>query len=62
MNVGRVVIEDIRHIREYASELAKQGLMDVARVGSKFARILLFVATFGSLRPDILTARKPGEP
>ena len=56
---GRVVIEDIRYIGEYASALATHGLTDVTRVGSKAARVFLLLITFGSLRPDIVTARKP---
>ena len=55
---GRVVIHDIRHVTAYASDLAGFGLRDVERRGSKLLRGLLFVLTFGSLRPDILTARK----
>jgi ubiquinone/menaquinone biosynthesis C-methylase UbiE len=56
---GRVVIHDIRHVGDYASDLAGHGLADVTCIGSKVTRLVLFVATFGSLRPDILTARKP---
>ena len=56
---GRVVIEYIRYVRKYASALAEHGLTDVRRVGSRTARIFLFLITFGSLRPDIVTARKP---
>jgi arsenite methyltransferase len=56
---GRVVIHDIRHVAEYASALAGSGLVDVKRVGSAVMRIVLLLATFGSLRPDIVTARKP---
>jgi arsenite methyltransferase len=58
---GWVVIHDIRHVGEYAAALAGHGLVDVSRVGSKAARILLGVITFGSLRPDILTARSPSK-
>ena len=56
---GRVVIHDIRHVKDYASELSRNGLTDVKRVGSLFLRIVLVLITFGSLRPDIVTARKP---
>jgi SAM-dependent methyltransferase len=56
---GRIVIHDIRHVGEYAAALAGHGLIDVNRVGSRAARILLGIITFGSLRPDILTARSP---
>lgn len=53
---GRVVIHDIRYVEDYGEALARHGLVDVRRVGSKTARMALFVITFGSLRPDVLTA------
>ncbi|MBI1853417.1 MAG: class I SAM-dependent methyltransferase [Planctomycetes bacterium] len=56
---GRVVIHDIRHVGQYASALATHGLIDVNRVGSKLLQIALGLITFGSLRPDIVTARRP---
>jgi len=56
---GRVVIHDIRYVGAYAAALEKRGLTDVIRVGSKVARIVLVLITFGSLRPDIVTARAP---
>jgi ubiquinone/menaquinone biosynthesis C-methylase UbiE len=55
---GRVMIHDIRHVNEYASELTRLGLTGVERRGSAVARIFLFLVTFGSLRPDIVTARR----
>jgi arsenite methyltransferase len=57
---GRVVIHDIRHVGSYAAELAGNGLTDVYRAGSVFQRVVLLIITFGSLRPDVVTARKPG--
>ncbi len=57
---GRVVIHDIRYVSAYASALTRHGLIDVKRVGSKLARMALCVITFGSLRPDVVTARNPG--
>lgn len=57
---GHVVIHDIRHTNEYASALANHGLIDVAHAGSRFMQVLLLLITFGSLRPDIITARSPG--
>ncbi len=54
---GHVVIHDIRYVHDYAAALEKHGLIDVTRVGSKLARIVLVLITFGSLRPDIVTAR-----
>ena len=56
---GRVLIHDIRFVSEYAPALASRGLSDVKRIGSKLGRLALFVMTFGSLRPDIVMARKP---
>jgi len=56
----RVVIHDIRHTHEYATALARHGLVDVARAGSRVAQVLLLLVTFGSLRPNIITARSPG--
>ncbi len=56
---GHVVIHDIRHVSEYASAFGRHGLTDVACVGSRLARIALVLITFGSLRPDIVTACRP---
>lgn len=56
---GRLVIHDIRHVSEYADDLAKLGLTRIQRRGSRAAQILLLLLTWGSLRPDILTAEKP---
>lgn len=56
---GRVVIHDIRYVGDYAAALAAEGLVGVTRVGSTIARVVLLLVTFGSLRPDIVTARKP---
>ena len=56
---GRVVIHDIRHVSDYAAELSEKGLTEVTRIGSPLLRFALMLITFGSLRPDIVTARKP---
>lgn len=55
---GRLVIHDIRHVGEYAADLFTLGLTDVKRIGSVAQRIFLSLVTFGSLRPDVLTARR----
>lgn len=55
---GRLLIHDIRHIPAYAADLAPHGLTDLQRVGSPLMRLFLMVVTFGSLRPDILMAKK----
>ncbi|HEU4952175.1 MAG TPA: class I SAM-dependent methyltransferase [Holophagaceae bacterium] len=56
---GRLVIHDIRHVAEYAEDLSGLGLARIQRRGSKAAQVLLLLLTWGSLRPDILTAEKP---
>ena len=56
---GRLLIHDIRYIPGYASELSKRGFTRVERHGSRLLRFSLFLLTWGSLRPDILTAWKP---
>ncbi len=56
---GRLMIHDIRHVREYAEDLAKLGLTRLERRGSKATQVFLLLLTWGSLRPDILTAEKP---
>lgn len=55
---GRLMIHDIRHIPDYAADLAPRGLTDIKRIGPPLMRIFLMVVTFGSLRPDILIAKK----
>lgn len=59
---GRVVIHDIRWVADYAEALTRCGLIDVARVGSKVGRVALWLITFGSLRPDIVTGRATSSP
>jgi ubiquinone/menaquinone biosynthesis C-methylase UbiE len=56
---GRVVIHDIRYVAAYAAAFERRGLINVTHRGSKIARIVLFLVTFGSLRPDIVTAIAP---
>ena len=56
---GRVVIHDIRYVAAYATDLSSHGLVDVKCVGSRLLRLALLLITFGSLRPDVVTARKP---
>ena len=56
---GHVVLHDIRFVGDYASSPARHGLKDVECVGSRLAKIVLLLITFGSLRPDIVTARRP---
>jgi SAM-dependent methyltransferase len=55
---GQALIDDIRHLGEYAAVLASSGCRDVRRVDSRLAGALLTVVTMGSLRPGTLVARK----
>ena len=45
--------------RAHAAALARHGLIDVTLAGSRVARAFLMIVTFGSLRPDVVTALKP---
>ncbi len=55
---GRVLINDIRHLREYEAVLAAHGLTDLRRVRNLATTLLLGALTFGSLRPGTLVGRK----
>ena len=55
---GQVLLDDIRHPREYAAALAASGCTDVHRVDSRFASALLALVTMGSLRPGTVVGRK----
>lgn len=55
---GRALIEDIRHLQEYAKVFSENGCTDVRRVGSLALSLLLMLITFGSLRPSALVVRK----
>jgi ubiquinone/menaquinone biosynthesis C-methylase UbiE len=55
---GQALIEDIRHIQEYARVFSQNSCSDVRRVGSLVASVLLMLITFGSLRPATLIVRK----
>jgi arsenite methyltransferase len=55
---GQVLIDDIRHIREYEAELRSRNLTDIRRLGNPFLEAFLTVLTWGSLRPGVLMARK----
>jgi arsenite methyltransferase len=56
---GRVVIDDIRHLREYAAHFVKLGFTEIRHEGSIVIAALLAVVTFGALRPGVLIAGKP---
>lgn len=57
---GQVLIDDIRHIREYEAELRARGLTEIRRLGNPFLETFLALLTWGSLRPGVLLARKAG--
>jgi arsenite methyltransferase len=56
---GTVIIDDIRHIDQYAQRFATCGCIDVLRGGSALMALVLMLLTFGSLRPGSLVVRKP---
>lgn len=55
---GYALIDDIRHIDQYATALARLGCSDIQRHGSRIEAFLLMLLTWGSLRPGVLVARK----
>lgn len=55
---GHVLIDDIRHIGEYAAIFSHAGCRDVRRYGSPIAAFFLAVLTFGSLCPGSLVVTK----
>ena len=55
---GQVLIDDIRHIREYETELRSRNLTEIRRLGNPFLESFLALLTWGSLRPGVLLARK----
>jgi arsenite methyltransferase len=55
---GRVLINDIRHVREYARVCREHGCPETHVKSSWLIAALLAVITMGSLRPAILLARK----
>jgi ubiquinone/menaquinone biosynthesis C-methylase UbiE len=56
---GQVVIEDIRHLHEYARVFAQSGCRDLRRAGSLLSFVFFTLVSFGSLRPATLLVRKP---
>ncbi|HEV7860887.1 MAG TPA: class I SAM-dependent methyltransferase [Pyrinomonadaceae bacterium] len=55
---GQALIDDIRHIQEYASVFSQNGCAEVRQVGSRVVSVLLMLITFGSLRPGTLLVRR----
>jgi ubiquinone/menaquinone biosynthesis C-methylase UbiE len=55
---GQVVLEDIRHGKEYQANLAKAGLSDAKIVSSTLGTLFFKLITFGNLAPVTLLASK----
>jgi SAM-dependent methyltransferase len=55
---GQAIIEDIRHLHEYARVFSQSGCTDVRRAGSLAAYVFFGLLTFGSLRPATILVRK----
>ncbi len=58
---GRILIDDIRHMDEYAAAL-RAGRCEVELSGSRLASWLVYKLTWGSLRPGVLVATKLARP
>lgn len=56
---GTAIIDDIRHLGDYATTFATRGCPDIQRLGSPLVSALWTLITFGSLRPGVLLVRKP---
>ena len=54
---GLAVIDDIRHLRQYAAVFTENGC-DVRRINSAAVSMLWTIVTFGSLHPATLLVRK----
>jgi SAM-dependent methyltransferase len=55
---GVALIDDIRHIDQYAAAFARLGCSDIQRYGSRFEAFVLMLITWGSLHPGVLVVRK----
>jgi ubiquinone/menaquinone biosynthesis C-methylase UbiE len=55
---GHALIDDIRHHGEYLAAFAAHGCPDARELSSPAMRALLFLLTFGSLRPAVLLVTK----
>ena len=56
---GQALIDDIRHLRQYAATFAEHGCT-ARRTGSPVATLMFTLLTMGSLRPATLLVRKGG--
>jgi ubiquinone/menaquinone biosynthesis C-methylase UbiE len=55
---GRALINDIRHLDEYATNFAAAGCRDVRFLDSRVTATLCALVTMGSLRPNTILVRK----
>jgi arsenite methyltransferase len=55
---GQALIDDIRHLSEYADAFALHGCKNIHRIDSRILTVLLAMVTVGSLRPGTLLVRK----
>jgi arsenite methyltransferase len=55
---GKLLLDDIRHLREYEAELRSCHLTDIRRLGNPLLEVFLALLTWGSLRPGVVMARK----
>jgi SAM-dependent methyltransferase len=55
---GHAVIDDIRHLSDYAHEFGRNGCPEVEFMGSTIASLLTAVVTWGALRPNTIRVRK----
>ena len=56
---AQLLIDDIRHVREYEAELTTRKVVDIRHSGNRLLAAFLAILTWGSLRPGVLMARKP---
>ncbi|HXX62354.1 MAG TPA: class I SAM-dependent methyltransferase [Bacteroidota bacterium] len=55
---GQALVDDIRHLNEYALVFARAGCKDISRLSPKVLTFAMTLITFGSLRPGTLRIRK----
>jgi protein-L-isoaspartate O-methyltransferase len=55
---GRAVVNDIRHLNEYAANFAAAGCGDARFLDSKAMGLLCMLVTMGSLRPNTIVVNK----
>jgi arsenite methyltransferase len=58
---GRAVIDDIRHMEEYAEAFGRAGCPNVRRISSRLYTFFWTIITMGSLRPGTIVAQKSAQ-